>query len=714
MIGQVTLFSYGVCGLAFALATVLTAVSRSQNRYRLVLLIANALTSAWAFSVVARLAFPGLGAPAGLFIDVLEHARAVAWMTTVGFILFFAYQRRFDAAVGWSLLAVSGGALVYLLGSDLYLFLGGEGIDPDLQRINFIARVLISVSALLLIENLFRNSGPETRWSVKNLCFGLGLLFGYDFLLYAEAALFGRIDANLYSARGIANALAAPLVVIAAARAKTWPVDLHMSRRLVFHSATLLGAGGYLVAMSAVTYYLSEINNPWGFLLQTSFVTAGVLGLLVILTSESARARARDFISRNFFSYKYDYRLEWLKFIETISDSSGRLNGPERIVRALGRIVDSPSGGIWVYEQEDNAYHAAAAWNLGAVLPGFAASEPFVRRLAASGAVIDLRRREQEGKPLTDLALPAWLETHAKAWLAVPMIHVSGMPAFAVLGTARAARQLNWEDFELLRTAARQAASYIAEELSLRQLARARRFEDFNRQFAFVVHDIKNLAGQMTLILSNAERHGDNPEFQRDVQATIRDSVTRMHQMLEQLRAGRRGDARDTSDLAGLLKELAARWRLRSDRVTLAVPDRPVPVQGDRARLEAMTGHVVGNALDAAGETGHVTVALTDAPEAAGAGRCLLTVTDTGAGMDPRFIEEKLFQPLDSTKQSGYGIGAFQARQLARELGGRLEVDSAIGRGTSIRITLNAAQGATAPAAAMADTVVGVDERASG
>ena len=288
----------------------------------------------------------------------------------------------------------------------------------------------------------------------------------------------------------------------------------------------------------------------------------------------------------------------------------------------------------------------------------------------------------------------------------LPLPHASGLPAFAVLARPRAPRVLDWEDVELLATAGHQAASYIAEEIAARSLTRARRFEDFNRQFAFVVHDIKNLTGQMTLILKNAEKHGNNPAFQRDVLATVQDSVTRMTQLLGQLRAAKPGaaDHAGVNDLKALIKKLAADWRLQVPGLTAEITSAPVAVAADPAKLTQVFNHLIQNAVDAAGPDGHVNITLRRNEDGASGAWAEIVITDDGPGMDAAFVAEKLFQPLDSTKATGFGIGAYQCRQQVREMSGRLLVDSVVGTGT--RMTVRLPMVAEAVATATTETPV--------
>lgn len=690
MVVLIAAFSYALCAAAFLVVTILTAVSRSETRYKRALFAAAGLTFAWAAGTFVQYLEPDAGVAWNAATGILEHLRSLAWLFVIGFVLFFAYGKRFDRTFSLLLTVGIAGSVLFLVGSDFYSLISPTEQNLTLVRLYFVAHVVLAVCGMLVIENLFRNSGIEARWAVKTLCFGVGTIFAYDFFLFTEASLFGRVDADLIAARGFVVTLTAPLILVAAARAKRWPIDLHMSRQLVFHSATLLGAGGYLIAISGATYYISTLDTAWGISMRVVFVTVAVLAMALVLTSGTTQARIRDFINRNFFSYKYDYRSEWLKFIDSISSSSAHVGIPDRIVRAIGNIVESTSGALWVYEEEDRAYQPAANWNMGEVMPSFSASEALMTALAANGSVFDLTKGEIDGRPATIPAIPKWLAEHPRAWLAIGLIRGETMVAFAVLGHPRAPRQMTWEDYTLLQTAARQAASYVAEELSARSLARARRFEDFNRQFAFVVHDIKNLAGQLSLILKNAEKHGDNPEFQKDVLATVGDSVERMHEMLEHLRAGRQGAGQPSrTDLCALLGLLSDNWRLRSSAVALELPNQPVWVRGDSERLSAIATHLVQNAIDASGPGKPVIVRVSE--KSTNAEHVLLSVTDQGPGMDRKFIEEKLFQPLDSTKTTGYGIGAFQVRQLARELGGQLSVESSPGRGTTMSVQLSRA-----------------------
>lgn len=696
MTAYVILISYAAAALAFLIATGLLLVSRAQHRYKALLLAACVTTAGWALAVAAGQVWASAGFSVATL--ALEQLRSLGWIAVLGFVLFIAYRKRVDATVAMVAAGAAIAAIGYTIALALFDAFGG-GVPEIAVRLTFIARIVVAVVGLLLVENLFRNSGAEARWAVKYLCFGAGVIFMYDFYIYAEAALFRGIDVQSYGARGFIDAIAMPFIILAAARSKSWPIDLHVSRQMVFRSATLLAAGCYLILMSMVGFSLRALDGAWGTVTQAVFLTCAALLLAVILSSGKVQARAKDFINRNFFSYKYDYRREWLQFIAAVSDASTDLKMPDRAIRALANIVGSTGGILWT--PRDDAYGVAAAFNMGADLPAIAMDHPIVAHLVAHPGVVAVETGDVDGRPAAT-PLPQWLREHNRAWLVLPLLHTDGLAGIALLGAPRAAARLSWEDFELLKTAGRQAASYIAEAEAAQSLAQARRFEDFNRQFAFVVHDIKNLAGQMSLMVKNAERYGDNPDFQKDMLRTVGHCATRMRTLLEQIKSRQAAPARKVVyDLAARLARIANTWRLQIPRLCADLPKEQVQIEGDPERLDTVLNHLLQNALEAAGPQGEIALAFHRDAAADGAW-AVVTVSDNGPGMDRAFIETKLFQPLTTVKSSGFGIGAFQTRQIVGEMGGRLDVDSEVGRGTRmiVHLPLRAATGAGISASA--------------
>ncbi len=266
----------------------------------------------------------------------------------------------------------------------------------------------------------------------------------------------------------------------------------------------------------------------------------------------------------------------------------------------------------------------------------------------------------------------------------MPLVHAGSLVGAIVLSRPPVDRALDWEDFDLLRVAGRQAASYLAEDRAHAALADAQRFDEFNRRFAFIMHDIKNLVSQLTLVARNAERHADNPDFRADMVATLKDSSDRMNALLARLSQhhGVRGEVLQPVDVAALVSRIVAARRAQHP-MGAHVGTGPAFARAHATRLEQVIGHLVQNAIEASGETDPILLSV----ETIG-GQVAIDVVDEGCGMAPGFVRDQLFRPFVSSKPTGFGIGAFEALQLVQAMGGTLDVASREGEGTRFRILL--------------------------
>jgi putative PEP-CTERM system histidine kinase len=217
----------------------------------------------------------------------------------------------------------------------------------------------------------------------------------------------------------------------------------------------------------------------------------------------------------------------------------------------------------------------------------------------------------------------------------------------------------------------------------------ARQFESFNCMSAFVVHDLKNLVSQLSLLISNAERHKDNPEFQQDMLETVANSVDKMKRLLTQLKPGNPvPEAPAILVLDVVLQQVLAAQVGFSVVPALEVNGDSLQVRASREKLIRIIGHLVRNAIEATPAGGKVIVRL-----AAEERFAIIEITDTGRGMSEQFIRDKLFRPFESTKQTGMGVGAYECQQYIAELGGRIQVESEESVGTTFRVWLPRSDG---------------------
>lgn len=655
-----------------------------------------------ALAFIAFLVHVSLGWRGGIKATVLVAtlAASVIWATlNVAFALtenatLWRAQAGFDAlrVGGWLLflgLVLAGqrdrlrwaGALLALLPA-LALWwtppAPSDAFTLGASRAPFALLLGLSVAGLVLSEQVFRRSREHARWSVKLLCIGLGASFVFDLYLYADALLFGRIEPDVWAARGFAQALVIPFIALATARNREWTIDIALSRGVVFQSTAFLASGIYLLIIAAAGYYVRYFGGSWGKTFQVGFIFAAVLLLGWLFSSGTLRSKLRVFINKNFFSYRYDYREEWLRFTNVLSTREPNVSLAQRAVQALADLVESPAGALWLLGGED-AYVQEARWNFPRIDAAEGAQGALPGFLQHTGWVVNLQEYRAAPSRYPGLQIPAWLDALPAAWLIVPIVAQEELIGFVVLATPRAAVDVNWEVRDLLKTAARQAGSFLAQLRASEALLEARKFEAFNKMTAFVVHDLKNLLAQLSLMLRNAERHRHNPRFQEDMLATVRHVSERMNRLLQQL-AGAGGEESVRPVNLGRLAERVAQAQAG---LSVEDPSSQVMTLGHEHRLERVIGHLVQNAADATREGGEVRIRVFAHEE-----RAVLEVSDTGCGMSEDFMRQRLFRPFETTKAGGMGIGAFEAAQYVKQIGGSIQAESRPGSGTRITVAL--------------------------
>ncbi|MDE2165172.1 MAG: PEP-CTERM system histidine kinase PrsK [Alphaproteobacteria bacterium] len=664
-----------LCGLAFAALFLFTLVRGTPSREGRFVLAASAATALWAFGSAFGMA-PGRLQP-------LETAQTLIWLALLEFLL--RPQAEDSLKHGMRRLAVIGGVLagVTALANDLVHLDNGALVWSQI-----VTRAGLAIAGLLLVENLYRNIEPKRLWNVVPFCIGIGGFFAYGLFLYSTALLTGHVNPVFADARSAATCLSAPFLALTLARNRNWRIDHHISRSLVFHAFTLVVSGVFLLVVASLGAVLQQ-HGGWGPAAQVVTLFGSALVLTLVLSSGGIKARINYLVSRNLFSLRYDYRVEWMNFIDILSAPGDGAELRQRVIHAVANIVDSPRGALWLID-EDVGFRPAAFFNLR--LPA-ELIEPL------SGAFVAGFRGGHWIQVFDGEVDPAPWRADGQFWLAVPLVHSGHMIGFIALAHPRAPLDLNWESFELLRAVGHQAASYICEETAARQLADARRLEDYGKRFAFLGHDLKTLASQLRLIAVNAQRHGDDPGFRADAFRTVETASARMNALLLQLHARTTAAAEPqraaSVDAARIVAEVAGALAGAAVVIETRMPPIAARVAMPAENLRSALTHVVSNAVEASPPGAAVSVAGTVADD-----RLAIEVADHGPGMDPEFVRNELFRPFRTTKTGGSGIGAYQTRELVRAAGGELDVISQPGAGTTMRIVLPLAREGAVPSAA--------------
>lgn len=645
---------------------------------RATLMVAAAMSSAWC--ALAAALGPDHPAPV-----IASMARNLALIATI-FRLFAADGR--SASLKPVRPVIVALVMVQLL-QPLVLLIGGElSGQPDVARAVFEARMLIdmlvAIGALMLLHNLYAGAASALRPVLRWTGIALAGIFAYDLNFQTLTYLGGTSPAAIADLRGLfAGGMA---VLFALGMNAAGPrVQFSPSRAVTFRTLSLLLIGGYLVAMVLVTKSLALLGGDIARTSQAVFVVVAVVGAGLALPSPRLRGWLRVTATKHLFQHRYDYRQEWLRFTRTIGcGGTGNASLEERAVKALADITESPAG-MLLMPGEDAQLELTARWTwptiaVPAVAGGFALSG----LLEQHNLVLALDEARRGVDHHGELAhVPEWLLEAEDAWALVPLIHFDRLVGVIVLARPRNPRQLDWEDFDLMRVAGQQLASYLAEQAGQQALMDASRFDEFNRRIAFVMHDIKNLVSQLSLLAANAEKHADNPAFRADMLVTLRNSADKLSALLARL--GRYGSGQVNAlgpiDLVDLARSIAERFKpVHPVALTREVPVRVI---GNREALEQALIHLVQNAIDVSDPGMPVFLDVTAQSLHGG-----IEVVDAGDGMSPEFVRTSLFKPFVSSKPGGFGIGAFEARELVKAMGGRIAVESREGLGTRFSVIL--------------------------
>lgn len=591
-------------------------------------------------------------------------------------------------------------ALVEIFQPVFQLVLTGFADSPSVSRTAFSLsmqfRLLAAIGVLVLVHNLYVAAETARSASLRWTATAFALLFAYELNLFTVSWLGGEIPVELAAPRGLIQIGFIVLLAIGCMQVRS-AQRFSPSRTVAFQSLSLLIIGAYLVVMMAVAQSLSLFGGNGALLTQLGFALLTSVLALAILPSGRLRGWLKVNLAKHFFQHRYDYRAEWLRFTRTIG--RGGADAPplhERIVQALADITDSPAG-LLLTPTDIGSFALAARWQWDTVeVPAEALSADAAAFLARENLIIDLGELRaglvHRGE---DTLIPDWLREDARAWVVVPLHHFEKLAGVVVLARPAVLRRLDWEDFDLLKVVGQQLASYLAEQAGQEALLDASRFDEFHRRIAFVMHDIKNLASQLGLLARNAERHAENPAFRADMLVTLRNSADKLNALIARL--SRYGaspvDEIGVVDLRTVAQRVVAQFGMNGRHPVYLGAGREISVLAHAPTLEQVLIHLVQNAVDASDAA--------DPPVALRVGKDDTTgwieVADSGCGMTADFVRNRLFKPFVSTKSGGFGIGAFEARELVRAMRGELQVESREGLGSRFRVHLPLAVNAPLP-----------------
>jgi putative PEP-CTERM system histidine kinase len=554
------------------------------------------------------------------------------------------------------------------------------------------AILLLSFALVLMhMEQTFRSAVGTMRWRIKYVVLGLGVIFGAQIFVRSQAILYSMHDLAMASVESAGLFIGCLFLVLAYARTGLAEIDVYPSRAVLRSSLTVLIVGGYLFIVGVLAQAVRRFGGEENFQLQAFVVLVGLAGLAVLLLSDRVRQRIHEFVGRHFAKAQHDSVRIWTEYsrqLATVRDRSGLCAATAKLVSASFDVL---SVTVWLLDGEGGRWTVGASTtrqpddvSLG---EGDASSmEALAVALRGCREPVDLETlHEPWAKEMQRLNATTF--PHGGHRWCVPLHSGDRVLGVVVLADRVNGAPYTVEERELLQCIADQMASVLANLQLAEEVARGRELEAFRSMSAFFVHDLKNATASLNLMLKNLPVHFEDPDFRADALRGIGNTVRRIDEMIARLSTLRdRPQFTPTeTDMHQIVKEAVSSLDDRAD-VEVSVDLRPVPsVLVDREQILSVVTNLLLNARDALRRPGRIDVRTDRLGD-----RVVLVVSDTGCGMSPAFVRDSLFRPFTSTKTKGLGIGMFQSRMVVEAHAGTLNVESEVGKGTTVRVSFPA------------------------
>ena len=544
----------------------------------------------------------------------------------------------------------------------------------------YIALLILLVFALINLESLLRNASREARWNLKFEIIGVGSLLAVLIFYYSQGLLYRSINMNFAPLRSLALITATVLITYSRIRQKR-DTKAYVSHQIAYRSVVLFAVGLYLVGLGLLGEGMRYFGDSFqrSLLMGIGFI-AGV-GLLAVLLSESVKRKIRVFLHKNFYRQKYDYRTQWLHFTDRIASAKSGDDLLKYLVLGFCETFGMGCGALFLADTIPGKYHAAAVLEMEQSPFLFLNNHLLPRRLGGRDWVVNI----PEEMPDISGEESEFLFRHTILF-AVPLFRSERLEGFILLGRPlNSSETYHYEDYDLMKTLARQASSAILNLRLSDELSHAREMEAVGKISAFVLHDLKNSVTTLALMVDNARDHIDNPEFQEDMLQSLESTVTRMKGLITRLK--KIGEKHSLRREPTELLELSERVKNQVGNCQVTASGTSTIANIDREEIEKVLLNLILNALEASQIKEGVAVEVGDCGSTS-----WIQVKDNGCGMSEEFLRKRLFKPFSTTKEKGLGIGLYQCRQIVEAHGGKIEVQSEVGRGSSFTVHMPKAE----------------------
>jgi putative PEP-CTERM system histidine kinase len=550
--------------------------------------------------------------------------------------------------------------------------------------------LLGAVVVLMNLERTYRAAVGTMRWRIKFMIVGLGVIFAALVYTTSQMMLFRAVDLSLAVVNSVALLVGCALIVRSLFREGHFNADVYPSHAVLQNSFTVFLAGIYLLIIGVFAKVVAFLGGDASFTLKAFLVLVALVSFSLIALSDRVRLTTRRFLSRHFQRPFYDYRTVWWKFTQGTARRVEQGDLCAETVKLASEIFQALSVTIWLVSENRDKLNLAASTSLSAGRTGeleLNSAETFevLEALAARSDPVDLDASTEQWAVALRRLQPDEFRKGGNR-VCVPLIAGGEFLGLMTLGDRVSGMPFSLQDFDLLKSIGGQIAANLLNIKLSQRLLQGKQLEAFQAMSSFFVHDLKNTASTLSLMLQNLPIHFNDPRFREDALRGIGRTVAHINDLIERLGLLRREltiqpvEADLNQSVAEALNGLPP-----VQSVELLKELRPLPkVRLDPAQIQNVVTNLVLNAKDAVGDGGGQIRVETARQN----GWAVLTVADNGCGMNPEFIQRSLFRPFQTTKKQGIGIGMFQCKMIVEAHHGRIEVQSELAKGTTFRVML--------------------------
>jgi putative PEP-CTERM system histidine kinase len=546
-----------------------------------------------------------------------------------------------------------------------------------------------SVAVVMNLERTFQAAVGTMRWRIKFMILALGLLFSVRAYTASQGLATRLINPSLaWVVCGVL--LAACLLMLRSLFRDVSKVAVFPSKSVLGNSLTFLVAGIYLVSLGLYAKLAVWIGSARSFQARAFLLLAALVVVFVVALSERVRLYSRRFVSRYFQRPLYDYRTVWKTLTEGTTTRVKQGDLCQAAITLISQIFQVLSVTVWLVDDKKENLLFVASTSLssaaGASLqPQHEEAAAILRALHQHPDPIEVETLKADWAEALRRCTPPQFPRTGGGRVCVPLIAGGELLGLIALADRVGGIFFSLQDFELLRCVGDQVAAGLLNAQLSQKLLQAKELEAFQTMSAFFVHDLKNTASTLNLMLQNLPVHFNNPAFREDALRGVAKTCDHINQLIQRL-SRLRHDLQIKpveSDLNDVVSPVLANWKDVAG-VTLVKNLRPCPrLLLDPEQFLKVVTNLVINATEAVAQSGEVKVETSQ-----NNGWAMLLVSDNGCGMPPEFLTRALFRPFQTTKKNGFGIGMFQSKMIVEAHGGRIEVESELRKGTTFRVLL--------------------------